>query len=220
MVAVGDARAIEVGLLRCVTVVEADAAGVAPGEARAGLEADNARLRWQVAVLRTANTRLAGREAVLGAQVVELVERQAELEALAAELATLRRIVFGRSSERAGGTSPAPGGHTGTDDAGATVDGGGGSDERTGVRGHRGDAAGGGGSGRRGPGAWAARRDYGHLDRAERDCDFPDGTCLWGQCGESYAPLGERVLEQLDWQVRVILRVSRRRPPRQVQRLR
>jgi len=170
-----------------VTVVDASTGGAAPAEARAGLEADNARLRRLVAELRTANARLAAREAALAVQVTELVEReavrQAEFEALAAELATLRRMVFGRSSERARGTSPAPGGQTGTDDAAAAVGGDGGSGDPTGARGDRGEAAGGGGSGRRGPGARAGRRGYGHLDRAERVYDFPDGTCLCGQCG-------------------------------------
>jgi hypothetical protein len=57
-----------------------------------GLTAENARLREE-------NARLRERDAL----------REAELERLRAELAVLQRLVFGRSSERAGAAGGDPG---------------------------------------------------------------------------------------------------------------
>ena len=85
----------------------------------------------------------------------ELARRDAELERVNAELAVLKRLVFGRSSERSRPEPPAGG------DAGG--DGGQGRD--------RGSGAG----KRRGPGARAGRRDYSHLPRFEVFWDFPGG---------------------------------------------
>ena len=139
----------------------------------------NERLAWLADELRAENARL--RE--------ELARRDAELERVAAELAVLQRLVFGRSSERAG--PDAPGG------AGTTA----------------GDRAGGGQDGRpRGPGARAGRRDYSHLPRVEVAWDFESGGYWCPQCGEPFTRLGDNVIEQLDWQVtvRVVAHCRRR----------
>ncbi|KEZ34413.1 Transposase C of IS166 homeodomain, partial [Frankia sp. CeD] len=58
---------------------------------------ENGRLRVELAELGTEHARLLARETAAAA----------ELEALRAELATLRRMLFGRSSERASGGPPA-----------------------------------------------------------------------------------------------------------------
>jgi hypothetical protein len=81
----------------------------------------------------------------------ELAARDGELERVNAELAVLKRMLFGRSSERARPET--------------AVGGGGGRGQ---VR-----PAGGGKSGKRGPGARAGRRDYSHLPRVEVVWDFP-----------------------------------------------
>src|SRR5580700_9751385 len=54
------------------------------------LQAGNARLRAENEQLRAGNARLRERDA----------QREAQLERMAAELAVLKRMVFGRSSER------------------------------------------------------------------------------------------------------------------------
>ena len=106
-----------------------------------------------------------------------------------AELAVLKRMLFGRSSERAR-PSPADGGGDGGDE---------------------GRPAGGGKSGKRGPGARAGRRDYSHLPRVEVVWDFPDGGYCCPECGTPFHRLGDHVTEVLDWVV--IVRVSRALPP-------
>ena len=118
----------------------------------------------------------------------ENAEQAAELERLRADLAVLQRLVFGRSSERSRPEPPA-----------------------------RDDAAGGGdpgrdrGSGKRGPGARAGRRDYSRLPRVEVTWDFEGGYCCPG-CGEPFTPLSsDHVSEQLDWLVTVRVRADCRR---------
>jgi transposase len=144
-----------------------------PARLAEGLTAENARLREE-------NARLRERDAL----------REAELERLRAELAVLRRLVFGRSSERA---RPA-----------ATRDEDGGGAGR--------DLAGGRGGRPRGPGARAGRRDYSHLPRVEVIWDFPGGRYCCPQCGVPFTRLGDHVVEQLDWEVRVrVLAHCRRR---------
>jgi transposase len=138
-------------------------------EANERWEQTAAELRAENARLREENARLLERDA----------QREAELERVSAELAVLRRLLFGRSSERAPG-------------AGGDEDGGG---DR--------DRAGNGAGGRRGPGARAGRRDYAHLPRVEVVWDFPGGGYCCPQCGVPFTRLGDHVVEQLDWQVTV-----------------
>ena len=113
----------------------------------------------------------------------QLAARDGELGRVNAELVVLKRMLFGRSSERAR-PSPADGGGDGGDE---------------------GRPAGGGNSGKRGPGARAGRRDYSHLPRVEVVWDFPGGYCC-PECGTPFGRLGDHVTEVLDWVV--IVRVS------------
>jgi transposase len=123
-------------------------------------------------------------------RLVELVERQreeiaardVELGRVNAELAVLKRMLFGRSSERARPGTPTVDGDTGADQ----------------VR-----SAGGGKAGKRGPGARAGRRDYSHLPRVEVVWDFPDGGYCCPQCRAPFHRLGDQVTEVLDWVVTV-----------------
>jgi transposase len=111
-----------------------------------------------------------------------LAQRDAQIEQMAAELAVLKRMVFGRSSERV------------RPEAAARDEDGGG------------ELAGGGKSGKggpRGPGARAGRRDYPHLPRVEVVWDFDGGEYCCPECGVPFTRLGGHVTEQLDWQVTV-----------------
>ena len=92
--------------------------------------------------------------ALVQRQRVELAARDAELERVTAELVVLKRMLFGRSSER---TRPA------TADSGGDRSSGGGDGDTDGG----GRPAGRGTSSKRGLGARAGRRDYSHLPRVE-----------------------------------------------------
>jgi transposase len=159
-------------LLCCVAV----AAGVVPDS-----EDAEASLRDVLAAALDANRELARLAAELREENGRLRAENAEQ---AAELGSLQRMVFGRSSER---SRPEPPGGAG-------------------------DAAGGQGAGtgagrKRGPGARAGRRDYSHLPRFEVSWDFPGGGYCCPECGEPFTPLGDHWSgEQLDWQV--IVRVA------------
>lgn len=113
----------------------------------------------------------------------ELAVRGGELERVNAELAVLKRMLFSRSSER---VRP------------ATATGNGGGDQAR--------PAGGGKTGKRGPGARAGRRDYSHLPRVEVVWDFPGGGYCCPECGTPFTRLGDHLTELLDWLV--IVRVS------------
>jgi len=150
------------------------------------------RLEGSLAQALEANERLAAlverqREEIarLGEQ---LAARNGELGRVHAELVVLKRMLFGRSSERAR-PSPADGGGDGDGDGGDEV-----------------RPAGGGKSGTRGPGARAGRRDYSHLPRVEVVWDFPGGGYCCPECGTPFGRLGDHVTEVLDWVV--IVRVS------------
>ena len=145
----------------------------------AALEA-NERLARLAEELRAENARLRAENA----------EQAAELERVRADLAVLRRMVFGRSSERA---RPEPSADGGAQDQG----------------GERGSGAGGK---KRGPGARAGRRDYSHLPRVEVIWDFGDGGYCCPECGTPFTGLGsDHVTEQLDWLVVVRVRADCRR---------
>lgn len=138
---------------------------------------------------------LAERDVEIAALRARDAVREAELETLRVELAILRKIVFGRSSEKSGGAAPAsaePG-----DTVGDLPAGGGEEPRREGAR--------------RGPGARSGRRNYDHLSRDEIDCDFEGGGYGCPSCGQPFVLWGEHVVEQLDWVVTVRVRVSRRR---------
>lgn len=117
-----------------------------------------------------------------------LAQRDAELDQRAAELAVLKRVVFGRSSEK--GREPAGGGDGGQ--GGAGHDGVGGTPRKRGRAGN-------------------SRRDYSHLPRFEITWDFEDGSYCCPRCAQPFTVLGDHVIEQVDWQVIVRLVVHRRR---------
>ena len=145
-----------------------------------------ARLEGALAQALEANERLAAlveRQQEENARLrEELAGRDGELERVNAELAVLQRMLFGRSSERA----------------------------RPGTSGGDGEAqmrpAGGGKTGKRGPGARAGRRDYSQLPRVEVVWDFPGGGYCCPECRSPFTRLGDHVTEVLDWLV--IVRVS------------
>lgn len=141
--------------------------------------------------------RLAGKQREDNARLVaenarlreEAAARDAQLEQVSAELAVLKRMLFGRSSERSR-PGPAPRG-----------------DDRDGP-------GPGGGAERkpRGPGARAGRRDYSHLPRVEIIWDFEGGGYCCPECGTPFTGLGDHVIELLDWLVTVrVARHCRRR---------
>jgi transposase len=156
------------------------------------VEADAvARLEGALAQALEANERLAAlverqREEIAQLRE-ELAVRDRELERVTAELVVLKRMLFGRSSERA---RPGAAGGEGGGEAG----------------GDRVRPAAGGKSAKRGPGARAGRRDYSHLPRVEVVWDFPDGGYCCPQCRTPFSRLGDHVTEVLDWVV--IVRVS------------
>ena len=154
---------------------------VTAADVHAGVPAGADAVLWLAETLAqalNANDGLARSQAELQDENARLRE---SLEAHEAQLAVLKRMLFGRSSERA-----RPAGGSGTGAAADT-----------------------GGSGKlhkRGPGARAGRRDYSHLPRVEIIWDFPGGGYCCPQCGEPFTVLGDHVIEQLDWTV--IVRVA------------
>ena len=109
-------------------------------------------------------------------------ELRALLEAVTGELAVLKRMVFGDSSEK-GPSGGAPG-------------------TAPGVGGEAGD-----GKKRRGQRAGAPgprRRDFSDLPTVDIIYDLDaDARCCAG-CGSGFASFGEQVFEQVDWQVEVV----------------
>jgi transposase len=138
--------------------------------------------------------------ALVERQRVELAARDAELERVNAELVVLKRMLFGRSSERA---RPATTDSGGDDSGDGDGDGGG-------------RPAGGGKSAGRGPGARAGRRDYSQLPRVEVVWDFPGGGYCCPQCQAPFHRLGDHVSEVLDWVVTVRVAAHCRRRYRRV----
>jgi transposase len=158
-------------------VAGGEAGEASPAEVLAALLEANRELSRLAGELREENARLRAENAGLR-------ERN---DALAAELAILKRMVFGRSSERARPDAPPAGGGGG----------------QAGGQGRE--------KGKRGPGARSGRRDYSHLPRVEVAWDFADGGYCCPDCGQSFTRLGDHVVEQLDWQVVVRLIVHCRR---------
>jgi transposase len=169
-------------------VLDAEGAEASPGDVLAAALEANRELARLVAVLREENARLRAQNA----------EQAVELEKLRADLAVLQRMLFGRSSERAGPAADRGGGEPGRGGEGR-------------------GGAGGSGEKERGPGARAGRRDYSHLPRFEMLWDFPGGGYGCPECGEPFTLLGEHVSgQQLDWQVIVRLVAHCRRRYRRV----
>lgn len=126
----------------------------------------------------------AGRHA---ADSVALRAHQAELEgqvaALHERVVTLSRLLFGDSSER----QQRPKGK-----ARRSAGGGRGRGQQPGSGGH-------------------GRRDYSHLETEEIIHDLDEDQRVCGGCGAAYVPFGDQTSEQIDWQVRIVRIVHRRR---------
>jgi transposase len=137
------------------------------------------------------------------ARVAEALERVSELTE---QVAVLGRIVFGRSSEKAGSAAgreeETPGGCGDGDEGGS-------------AGGHPGERAegAGGGRGKRGqrPGSVGhGRRDYSHVETREEIIDVPEGERVCGGCQRPFEVLDTQTSEQVDWRV-VLVRVVYRR---------
>ena len=166
-------------------VASGEAGEASPAEVLAAALEANRELARLADELREENARLRAENAAQAAETELLRERN---DALAAELAVLRRMVFGRSSER--------------------------SRPEAGTAGPGGNGPGGGAGkagGKRGPGARAGRRDYSHLPKVEVTWDFTGGGYCCPECGQAFTRLGDHAVEQLDWQVVVRLIVHCRR---------
>jgi transposase len=132
------------------------------------------------------------------AQLTEAEERLAVAETriseLAEQVAVLSRMLFGRSSEKAG---PGGSGDDGPADPapGPAGPGPGGPARRRGQR-----------PGSKGHG----RRDYSGLQTREEIHDVPAGQRVCAGCGQPFEVLGSECSEQIDWQVQVTRIVHRR----------
>jgi transposase len=123
---------------------------------------------------------------------------EARVEELVERVAVLSRMLFGRSSEKAGagpgGADAAQDGDEQVDDEGTDTD-----DEQD--RPKRGQRPGSKGHG---------RRDYSHLDSREEIHDVPPGQRVCPDCGREFTALGSEGSEQIDWQVQLTRIVHRR----------
>ena len=142
---------------------------------------ENRHLRAENAELREA---VAARDARLERAAADLDAAVATIQDLSAQVATLQRMVFGRSSERNG-----PGGKAGDGGDGGRPPG----QKQRGKSGNR-------------------RRDYSRLPRAEVIWDFDDGPPCCERCGMLFTALNsDDCCEQIDWQVLIRMIVHRRR---------
>jgi transposase len=142
---------------------------------------ENRHLRAENAELREA---VAARDARLERAAADLDAAVATIQDLSAQVATLQRMVFGRSSERNG-----PGGKAGNGGDGGRPPG----QKQRGKSGNR-------------------RRDYSRLPRAEVIWDFDDGPPCCERCGMLFTALNsDDCCEQIDWQVLIRMIVHRRR---------
>ena len=128
-----------------------------------------------------------------------IVDLEAELTAANEKIATLTKLCFGTKSERKRTTAASDGEGAGTSAAGeptepATASGG--------ERRRRGQQPGSRGHG---------RRDYGDLEAEEVVHDLDEGERVCPVCGAAYEPFGEEPSTQIDWQVRIVRVVHRRR---------
>ena len=132
-------------------------------------------------------------ESRLAAAEERLAGAEARILELSEQVAVLSRMLFGRSSERAG--SGKPGDRAGDDGQGDPGRPGGGQAGRRGQR-----------PGSKGHG----RRDYSGLDTREEIHDVPVGQRICAECGLEFEFLGSESSERIDWQVRLTRIVHRR----------
>ena len=134
----------------------------------------------------------------LAAENVRLKKRVTELEgqliAAMEKIATLSKLCFGASSEKknkpegaAANASKEP-----TDQGRPDHDARRPRGQRPGSKGH-------------------GRRDYSDLETEEEIHDVPEGERVCPECGTAYEPFGEETSSQVDWQVRIVRVLHRRR---------
>lgn len=142
---------------------------------------------WRAEAERLAadNARLEADNAALRSRVAEL---EGQVVALSERVATLAKLVFGDSTEKKTQARPAMGGDA--------------EHREGGQRRRRGQRPGSTGHG---------RRDYSGLETEEEIHDVDKGDRVCPECGAPYVAFGEEVSEQIDWQVRIIRIVHRRK---------
>ncbi len=128
----------------------------------------------------------------LRARVVELED---QIAALVEQVATLSKIVFGRSSEKKASPSAGDADPDDTGTSGNSFD----PDDKSRKRGQR--------PGSKGHG----RRDYSHLETEEVIHDVADDEKICQHCGVGCSAFGEETCEQIDWRVKIIRIVHRRK---------
>jgi transposase len=148
-----------------------------------------ARAEWYEARLGEVVAANAGLSEALEKAVAENRELRVSLEQVTGELATLKRMVFGDSSEK--------GPRGGAPDTGPDVGVGVGGGEKQ--RGQRAGAPG------------PRRRDFSPLPTVDIIYDLGAGERCCAGCGSGFAPFGEQVFEQVDWQVVLVRLLHRRR---------
>ena len=166
--------------------------------------------RCEAERLTAENVALRAREADFEGQVVALRAREADLKgqvaALGEKVATLSRLLFGDSSEKHKPKQKAQGGqdddHDDDHDGGGVGGAGGGVGGEGPKRRRRGQQPGSRGHG---------RRDWSHLEAEEQVHEVDEGQRCCGQCGTAYAAFGEETSDQIDWRVRLVRIVHRRR---------
>ncbi|MGH8295881.1 MAG: IS66 family transposase [Acidimicrobiales bacterium] len=125
-------------------------------------------------------------------------ELEAELAAANAKVATLAKLCFGRKSEKRRTTAAATGGQAGTSAAEEPAE----PATASGDRRRRGQRPGSVGHG---------RRDYANLETEEVVHDLREDERVCPICGTSYEPFGDETSTQIDWRVRIVRVVHRRR---------
>ena len=163
-----------------------------PTAATAGADADVALWRARALRAEALAEQLSADKAALNARVAGLA---AQVEQLTQTVATLSGLLFGASSERKPPRQP---GGSGDDNGGGGGDSGQGRPGR-GKRGQR--------TGARGHG----RRPYAHLETEERFIDVDPELRRCRCCGAEYEFLGTEDSEQIDWLVKLLRIVYRRR---------
>jgi transposase len=165
--------------------------------------------------LRVVAARAGELEASLSGALAANEALAARADRLAEELATLRRMLFGRRSEKgegggaaAGdGADPAAGG--GPDPEVGGQGGGGGDPDAAGLEGDKGEGRKRRGQRRGAPGP--RRRDYSGLPTVEFIYDLDEDQKCCPECGIGFDAFDEQVFEQVDWRVVVVRLVHRRR---------
>jgi transposase len=129
-----------------------------------------------------------------------LGEAHKRIGELSEQVAVLSRMLFGRSSEKAGTSQPADAvGEQAAEEPGGPA--GWGCGDTAGSRHKRGQRRGAKGHG---------RRDYSGLATVEEIHDVPTGQQVCAGCGQPLQVLGSECSEQIDWQVSIIRIVHRR----------